>query len=267
MSTDSEPPSVWHSFASLLPLFAALMLVASVAYDFSFLLALGLSLDEVPSGIAEHVRSALAWAPKVAISLALYAVVELFLRRTEGGLSEQEIIARSPKPEFTRKFRRSGGVVMWLGAIGTALLGPFFSTDRGWMFFSFLVLWGTLAFTVLNHPRMSAQFPSMPHRLLLVSPIFLSMVCNYGHNAGAALKTAKMPAWELTLKHAEGSTMQKMLGIRRFASFSVAVDTERRVLVVPNESILSARALNALDVSTLNICRWLELLCPAPPKE
>lgn len=243
------------------------MLIVSVAYDFSFLLALGLSLDDVPSGIAEHVRSALAWAPKVAISLILYEAVELFLRRTEGGLSEQEIVASSPKPEFTRKFRRSGDVTMLLGAIIMALLGPFFSTDSGWMFFSFLVLWGTLVFAVLNHPRLSTQFPSMLHRLLLVSPILLSMVCIHGHSAGAALKTAKTPTWELILKQTDGPTIQKVLGLRRFESFAVVVDKDRHVVIIPNDSIVSARTLNALDVSTLNICRWIELLCPQQPKK
>lgn len=243
------------------------MLIVSVAYDFSFLLALGLSLDDLPSGITEHIRSALAWAPKVAISLILYAAVELFLRRTEGGLSEQEIIASSSKPKLTRKLRRSGDVVMLLCAIIMAFLGPLFSTDRGWMFFSFLVVWGALVFAVLNHPKLSVQFPSMLHRLLLVSPILLSMVCIHGHSAGVALKTAKKPTWELILKQTDGSTIQMVLGLRRFESFSVVVDNDRHVVIIPNDSIVSARALNALDVSTLNICRWVGLLCPQQPKK
>ena len=142
MSNNRETPFMWATLAGSLPLFAAGLPVVSVAYDYAFFLALGLTLDELPSSLSEHVRSAVIWAPNVSVAFILYAVVELALQRVEGGRTEEELVASSPTPRFTRMFRRSGDAVVWIGAVIAAVLGPFYSTDSGWVFFSFTVLWG-----------------------------------------------------------------------------------------------------------------------------
>lgn len=61
---------------------ASLLLVVSVFFDYSFLLAIGLSFDEIPSSLSEHVRSAILWAPKV-----LLTALAFFIRviPSEGG--------------------------------------------------------------------------------------------------------------------------------------------------------------------------------------
>lgn len=267
MSNDRELSSVWASLVGSLPLFAAALLVASVAYDYAFLLALGLTLDELPSSLSEHVRSAVVWAPKVSIAFILYAVVELALRRVEGGRTEEELVASSPTPRFTRTFRRSGDAAVWIGAAIAAVLGPFFSTDSGWVFFSFMVLWGSLTFSVLGHPRMSARFDSLPKRLLLVAPVLISIVCMQGHAAGASLKKAAEPSWEAMVKLGDETKAHPLLGIRRFTTFAVAVTADRRVWLLPNEAILSVRAMKAQDIATLNACRWWQVLCAPPVKK
>lgn len=267
MSNDRASQTLWQQLGSSLPLFAAAMLIASVAYDYSFLLALGLTLDDVPSTLNEHVRSAVAWAPKVAIAFLLYAVVELALRRAEGGRTEAELIATSPSPKFTRTFRRSGDLAVWGGAVLAALFGPFVSTDSGWVFFSFMVLWGSVTFSILSHPRMAESFNSFPKRLLLVSPVFISIVCMQGHGAGAALKRAPDPTWEVSVKSPEDTRPHQVLGLRRFATFAIAVTSEHRIWVIPNEFILSTRTLKPLDINTLNACRWWQVMCPNTTKK
>jgi hypothetical protein len=267
MSNGRELPSVWTSLVGSLPLFAVALLVASVAYDYAFLMALGLTLDELPSSLSEHVRSAVIWAPKVSIALILCAVVELALRRIEGGRTEEELIASSPEPRFTRTFRRSGDAAVWIGSAIAAVLGPFFSTDSGWVFLSFMVLWGSLTFSVLGHPRMSAKFDSVPKRLLLVAPVLISIVCMQGHAAGASLQKAAEPSWEAMVKLGDETTVHPLLGIRRFTTFAVAVKADRRVWLLPNEAILSVRSMKAQDISTLNACRWWQVLCATAVKK
>lgn len=267
MSNDRELPFVWTSLVGLLPLFAAILLVASVAYDYAYLLALGLTLDEIPSSLSEHVRSAVVWAPKVSIAFILYVVVELALRRVEGDRTEEELIASSPTPRFTRAFRRSGDAAIWIGSAIAAVLGPFFSTDSGWVFFSFMVFWGSLTFSVLGHSRMSTKFDSLPKRLLLVAPILICIVCMQGHAAGASLKKAETPSWEAMIKLGDETKAHSLLGIRRFTTFAITVTADRRVWLLPNEAILSVRAMKVQDISTLNACRWWQVLCSPQVKK
>jgi hypothetical protein len=264
-SDHSIPPSL-QAITGVLPVLAAALLVASVAYDYAFLLALGVTLDEIPSSLGEHVRSAVVWAPIVSVAFILYAVVELSLRRIEGGRTEDELVARSPTPKFTRAFRRSGDAALWVGAVSAAAVGPFLSTDNGWMFFSFTVLWGSLTLSVLAHPRLKANFNSVPKRLLLITPVLLSFVCMQGHSAGASLKRSTVPAWDAVVKVGDQTNTHQLFGIRRFTTFAVAVTKERQVWLLPNDAILSLKAIRPLDISTLNACRWWQVLCSPEPK-
>ncbi len=265
-SESPKSPSTLERAAHALPSLAAALLVVSVAYDYSFLWALGLSFDDIPSSLAEHVRSAIVWAPKLVIAALLYAAVEMFLKRVEGGLSEEELIARSPTPRFTRALRRSGDLAMAVAAALVATIGPLLSSDSQWVFLSFLVTWGFLTLSVVQHPRLRLLFPTSPARFLLIAPIVLSMVGLYGYQAGARLMTPASPIWELTIRQADSTRILKLRGMRRFSSFAIAVDEERKVSVIPHESILVARTLQASEHGVLNACRWLGLMCSSPPK-
>lgn len=265
MIADTSPPSgasgLFSVIGSALPILTTALLVASLAYDYTFLWALGLSFDSIPSSLTEHVRSAIVWAPKLAIAGLLYAGLEMFLRRTEGGMSEEELIARSADPQFTRKFRRSGDKAMQVSALLVAIVGPFFSTDDSWVFITFLVLWGALAISVVRQPRLSVLFPSTASRFLLIAPIMLSMVGMYGYQSGVKLLTPKEATWQLTIKKEEGTEVLRLSGIRRFSAFAIAVSEEKAVSIIPNESILIASTLKPHQPLEMNACRWLGVMC------
>ena len=63
-SPASEPLKIVESLGKFASLITAVLLVLSTAYDFSFLYALGLSFEELPSTLADHVRSVIVWAPR-----------------------------------------------------------------------------------------------------------------------------------------------------------------------------------------------------------
>jgi hypothetical protein len=111
-------------------LVASFCLAASLLYDWGFYLALDLSFLEVPSVLSDHVRSALLWFPKVAVSLGAMLISEMFLQRIEKGMSEDEIIASSPNPKQTKIFRESPhkfiALTAMLGVIGYVIAGDFF---------------------------------------------------------------------------------------------------------------------------------------------
>lgn len=251
----------------LLPLFAALTLVASVAHDFGFLLALGLGFDDVPSTLSEHVRSALAWAPKTLILMTLTTGFALFMKRVEGGLSDEELIATSPTPRFTRFFRRSGDVAVVLVALASAVIRPLTDTDDGWVFWTFLVVWAALVLWVLRHPRLGKAIDSPGKLAVLVLPIILSVVASLGYSAGAKLKRPMAPEWEMTILQDGREEQHEALGIRRFSTFSIVVTADRHVLILPQEVIRSVRRVLPLDIETTNACRWFGRLCVTPETE
>jgi len=83
-----EKPAVLAWLAavpSLVTLCGTLSLVASVIYDWGYLLALGTGFAVVPTSLVDHARSALLWLPPSGLGLAIGLVMELATRRIEGG--------------------------------------------------------------------------------------------------------------------------------------------------------------------------------------
>lgn len=244
---------------------ASLLLVVSVFFDYSFLLAIGLSFDEIPSSLSEHVRSAILWAPKLLLTGLAFFMYELFLRRVEGGKSEEELIASSPTPRFTRIFRKSGDLVIPIVGTLTAVIGPFLSNDLQWAYLLFVLLWGGLAVSVVNHPRLGVSFSGLRARIFIILPILLSIVGLHGYQSGAHMLASVTPKWEMVLRDGSTTTKQNLLGIRRFGSFAIIVDQSKLVSVVPNDAIVSVKNLTSPVQMELNACRWFGVLCQSAP--
>jgi hypothetical protein len=240
---------------------ASLLLVVSVFFDYSFLLAIGLSFDEIPSSLSGHVRSAILWAPKVLLTALAFFMYGLFLRRVEGGKSEEELIASSPTPRFTRAFRKFGDLVVPVVGSLAALVGPFLSNDLQWAYLLFILLWGFLALSVINHPRLGASLLGLRARLFVMIPILLSMAGLHGYQSGTRMLTTATPKWEMVLRDGSTTTKQTLLGIRRFGGFAIVVDQARLVSVIPNDAIVSVKNLVSPVQSELNACRWFGVLC------
>lgn len=240
---------------------ASLLLVVSVFFDYSFLLAIGLSFDEIPSSLSEHVRSAILWAPKLLLTALAFLMYELLLRRVEGGKSEAELVASSPMPAFTRAFRKFGDLIIPIFGTLFALIAPFISNDLQWIYLIFLVLWGFLSVSVVRHPRLGVSFSGLRARLFIVLPMLLSVVGLHGYQSGARMLSSSAPKWEMVFRDGSTIAKQNLLGIRRFGSFAIVVDQSKLVSVVPNDVIVSVKNLVSPSQSELNACRWLGVLC------
>lgn len=239
---------------------AALLLVVSIFYDYSFLLAIGLSFDDIPSSLAEHVRSAILWAPKLLLTALFYFIIEMFLRRVEGGRSEEELIASSPNPRFTRAYRNSADKLPVIWAVGATLLGAAFSPDWQWLYLGFMLVWGTLSLSVVMHPRMGTSFRGFRARLIVSAPIVLAFVGLFGYQAGLGLLHSGNPKWEVVVRDGSTTSQQRLWGIRRFGSFAIAVDQSRSVSILPNDSILSIKTVSQPKKQSC-ACAWFGVLC------
>lgn len=239
----------------------SLLFIVSIFFDFSFLLAVGLSFDEIPSSLSEHVRSAILWTPKLLLTAFAFFMYELFLRRIEGGKSEEELVASSPTPRFTRAFRKSGDLVIPIVVTLTGLIGAILSNNLQWVYLLFILLWGFLATSVVNHPRLGTSFTDLRAKLFIILPILLSIVGFFGYQSGTRMLASATPKWEIALRDGTMTTKKNLLGIRRFSGFAIIVDQSKFVSVVPNNAIASVKSLISPLQNELNACRWFGFAC------
>lgn len=260
-STAGALLAIAEQVGRVLVVIASLLFVVSVFFDYSFLLAVGVSFDEIPSSLSEHVRSAILWTPKLLLTVLAFFTYELFLRRIEGGMSEEELITSSSTPRFISLFRKSGDLVVPVVGLLTVLVGTFLSNDLQWAYLLFALLWWGLALSVVNHPRLGTLLVGLQVRLFVILPILLSMVGLYGYQSGIRILTTTKPKWEVVLRDGSTTTKQSLLGIRRFGSFAIIVDQAKLVSIIPNESIVSVRIYASPVENEINICRWFGVLC------
>lgn len=138
----------------LLGLASALILALSITYDYGFLVWLGLSYSEVPSTLSDHLRSSLIWLPSAVVGFFFIMTIELFNRRIEQGMTEEEIISSSSTPGFTAWFRDSPKYPIYAFAF-FAPITPFLDIDfplQAWMF-AVIILWFIFHRFLFNHPR------------------------------------------------------------------------------------------------------------------
>ncbi len=261
MQPASEPWKLVESFGKILSLVTTFFLVLSTAYDFSFLYALGLSFEELPSTLEDHVRSAIVWAPRALIYLAVLLMYEMFMRRVEGGMSEDELITRSSTLRFTRAFRKSPtilfAILIPIGIVREFLL----STSHQGLFLVALALWGFLALSVVKHPRLGARFTPASGRFFIITPIVVIWVASLGYGRGNTMMRETVPTWSVELKGSGANEIRKLVGLRRFSTVAVLVEPGRRVSVLPAESIVRADTLRTPDDDSPRICKWWGVSC------
>lgn len=249
-----------EQLGTLIGLTSGALLILSVFYDFSFLLALSLTFEDVPTTISDHVRSAIVWTPIVGlVTLALY-MVDMFIRRVERGRTEAEIIASSSNPKITRAFRAGAN---YLILVMVALFVILFGTSISWLYLGFVFVWGFLSISVVHHPRMGIQFSRTGGRLFIFVPIFVAAVGYVGYERGRRLLTTPTAQWEVTVKTEGGVETRRLAGLRRFSDVAITVDLKKGVSVLPAESILVVNSILQADGEKYNICEWFGYVCPA----
>ncbi|WP_157234679.1 hypothetical protein WKI13_09145 [Teredinibacter turnerae] len=146
------------SFLSKLPIlisvFGALVLILSIAYDYGYFMVFGVGFSEIPTTLSDHLRSSLTWIPNTLLVAFGVVALELFNRRVEQGMTEEEIIQTSPTPKFTAWFRDSPKYPI----IALAVFAPFsfiFNIDlplQAWQF-SLIIIWFIFHNFLFSHER------------------------------------------------------------------------------------------------------------------
>jgi hypothetical protein len=196
--------SVLEKFPTFISLLSVSVLVLSIVYDFGFLITLGTSFSEVPTTIADHLRSSLTWVPAVIIMFFGAYILELLNSRIEQGKTEEELIQESPTPKFTAWFRDSPKYPI----IGFSLFVPvsvFFELDlplQAWLF-SILIIWFLLHSFFFHHPRIYNQTTKEVYLITRWLPAIFWFVACSGAIAANKVKTGNSTDFTFKLEKTE----------------------------------------------------------------
>lgn len=156
---DNKSQITWaDSLGKVVGIIGGLSLTFSLIYDWGFFHAANLNFQEIPSTLSDHLRSSLNWLPRAALVIGIIFIIELFLKRIEKGMTEEEIIQSSKKPEKTRKFRESPKyfiiAIALLSLAAYIMFGELYAQDLG---FPIVILWFLFSAWVNSHPRIKER--------------------------------------------------------------------------------------------------------------
>lgn len=169
------------SFTEMSALVSGLTLVFSIVYEWAYMQVLGFDLSGAVT-ISDYFKFALGWLPTMLLIYLLLAMNEFLTQGIERGLTAQEIIASSPNPARTERFRRSPIIFF----VAVSLLGAsfqlIFSPYRSYFFMGVLVisLWGVFASRVSRIPRIRERYSDFLCSLFVVVPIMVATTLTLG---------------------------------------------------------------------------------------
>ncbi|WP_261599284.1 hypothetical protein, partial [Marinomonas sp. BSi20414] len=220
---------------ALIATFSAAILVVSVSYDYGFLLWLGVSLAEAPTSLSDHIRSSLIWAPTILLMVFGVTVMELFNRRIEQGMTEEELIATSPIPKFTAWFRYSLKYPVYAFVIFLPIT-PFLGVKlplQAWMFGS-IIWWFILHNFFFNHQRIMERTSRSFYLTSRWLPAALLLVVFFG-----AIAAEKVPNGKLYEFNIGDDVEQRVLARSYDQYFMVWNPDSKRIEFVSKNSVKS----------------------------
>lgn len=266
-TNDDKKSSFFEKITQSIPILSSILLIASLTYDYAFLRALGLSFNDIPSSITEHIRSAILWSPAIIIFLIVLFMYELLIRLSYNGISEEEIFRRKYNENQQRIIKRKQHSIFYgLVFFCTLIITLFKGTDESMLYILFISVYGFIIGLVTTNANMEKLLTSTISRILLFFPVFLVILASAGFNTGKDLFDSKRIPWELSLSQNDEIVNLKFNGIRRFSEFTIAVAENHNISIIPNESILNARMMKPLAPKIINACKWFSFSCEVVKK-
>ena len=242
---DASPRPWGDRLAPVVAVIGSAGVVVSFVYDWGFFFTLGISFSEAPTGLSDHVRGWLIWLPIVVAAALFLLVQELLLSRLERGLSEEEIIASSPNPALTRRFR----ALPWKVITGLAvvlfflwlLFGESFASARPLAFF---VVWVLFVRWVFGHPRLDADWPALVKHSITWGLAISFFMFFLGANAARSGMSTPAPTHRLDWAAAvPASAGVEVRLLRSFQDWILVADAERNVAWIRSNHVARVQRL------------------------
>lgn len=232
-------------------------LVISVLYDFCYLHAMGLSLAEVPTTIADHVRSAIIWAPYL-VAMAGGGVIYTFFALWSG-------VSSTPPATSSRMNRLLHGANRFQFHYVPPVLFILSAFIAGTTF-SFVAVWA-IAMWVIGGPMLLKAVDRVRKLSFAVwfscyaLPTIAAVICLLGHIRGTEMRDGRAEAWLVEVKDGDATKTIPTKGLRRFGESVVFVESDRRIRVLPASEVVSATTANIPPLAKRAVCAFLDVYC------
>lgn len=246
--------------AKLVGLAASASLVLSVIFDWGFYSALNLSFLEVPSGLSDHVRSALIWFPKVVVTFGELFVVEMFTRRIEQGMTEEEIVQSSTNPQRIKRFRdgpyKMGFYLAVFSVTAYILLGDIF---LGALPFGLIVTWFMFSAWAQSHPRIMERRPFHFRAAAHFLPPIAIWLFFSGY--GDAVRLFHNTAPDLKLTIANTTSLESVTLLRQLDRGLLVKEVNNTIAFRPWSEIKKVETSGRYVPSKGIMCSWFGVAC------
>ena len=232
-------------------------LVISIFYDYGFFSAIGLSFIDTPTSVGDHFRTGVIWFPALVLLFIGYVAVEFQFQRVEKGLTEQEIIDSSPKPERTRRFRAGpyrliavfAPIVMLffllIGDVQASLVPG--AAAITWMIFS---VWCN------SSPLILLRRPKIVRDLFLFGPVIIIVSYFSGYNKAIEQALTKPELVEIELDDGKSVTFQSL---RTLENGFLFISEEGEVRLLSWDIVRSYSFVENYEPFRGILCEWFGL--------
>ena len=160
-----------------------LVFTATAAREWTYYHVIGADFISLTS-LADYTSASLRWLPGFVLAGMVCVVLEMFLSRTEGFQSEEEIAQRSPNPQRTRFFRD----LPYYLALTLMIAGGFFyvarvdnPTAQNWVIPS-MGCWIVFFRWFVRHPHVYDRLAKTGRWLLLLGPMAVALIMADGYD-------------------------------------------------------------------------------------
>ncbi len=234
------------------------LIIPSVLYDYFFLYALNLSFNEIPTTIQDHIRSAIIWAPGIGISncVGIFIILSIYAFLTRNiepaSTTNQSEKQANNAEELKEEIKKVTQKIDILSKISNVYLITYLTMIA---FFIVIIIFTKQYFRLYSFiPAIFAFTPLIikPNKDSLkiitgfVLIMILTMASTSGFTHGKTILNGDMPKL-ICETRTPNNTIEiiQLLGIRRFSIVSIIIDKDKRVAVIPSDSILKLKQIDS----------------------
>ena len=212
-------------------LIPGISLAASVFYDWGFFTAIGISFAETPTTVSDHVRSWLVWLPYASIFILGSMLVEIAMHRIERGMTENEIVASSPDPKKTARYRDAPFQFLKVAGILGIILWILF----GWLFIpaaliGAVFMWFMVSAWLMSYPAFRQLYSAGFQTLFNWVPPILILLFLWGFIGGLSIVDPKV-THRLHIKTQSAGVVPEDVSLLRSFENYLLVQNENKAIV------------------------------------
>ena len=257
-----------QNFASVSGVVASSSILVSFVYDWGFYFALGISFNEAPTTISDHLQSWLVWLPRVIIVVIVLAVYELVTLRIERGMSEEEIVESAKYPLLTRCIRNSPYVI--LKALGPSVVVIGFLLGENYvptlaLFTGGIITWFVIASWIFRHPRVNARFSNLSFLSFYWIPPLIMLIFSWGYLSARFAESEYSVSLEYSvheLNSVPTIESRKIKLVRSYENWLLIRDKKNRISWIKMNNVNNLVMLKEKQPFPGLICIFSRQMCP-----